>query len=248
MTRVPPGLSIRVLARSFLIQGSWNYRTMIGTGMAFALMPLLRYLHRDDADFERAVDRHAGHFNAHPYLAELALGSLVRLEEDRADETTIRRFRAAVGGPLGALGDKVVWATWLPLAALLALVLLELGVGWWIGVGLFLLVYNGGHLALRLWAFRTGLNEGAHMASRLRTAGLAGRARRAERVLVVLAGLLAGLLLTGQEGLAGAPWPWTGGAVLALLAGLGLGTRAWRPTALVVVFSVGLILVPDLVS
>ena len=28
--------------RTFAVQGSWNYRTMIGGGMAFAILPLLR--------------------------------------------------------------------------------------------------------------------------------------------------------------------------------------------------------------
>jgi hypothetical protein len=37
-----------VFLRSFAIQGSWNYRTLQGSGFAFALMPVLRYVHGDE--------------------------------------------------------------------------------------------------------------------------------------------------------------------------------------------------------
>jgi mannose/fructose/N-acetylgalactosamine-specific phosphotransferase system component IID len=225
---------------------------MLGTGMAFALLPLLRYVYQDRAELEKAVERHAGHFNAHPYMAELALGSLVRLEEDREDESAVRRFRTAVGGPLGALGDRVVWATWLPLCSLLALVALELGAGPWGAAILFLSVYNAGHLSLRVWAFRTGLQEGALMATRLRAAALTSRARQADTVVVVLVGLLAGLLLGGRGALAAAslPYPeiWPIGALVAGAVGVSFGSRVWRPAALVVVAAVAGLLVPDLLS
>jgi PTS system mannose-specific IID component len=145
-----------------------------------------------------------------------------------------------------------VWATWLPLCSLLALVALELGAGPWGAAILFLLVYNTGHLVLRVWAFRTGLEEGALMATRLRAAALTSRARQADAVVVVLVGLLAGLLLGGRGALAAASLPhpeiWPLGAVLTAAAGMSLGSRAWRPAALVVVAAVAGLLVPDLLS
>ena len=68
--------------RSFLIQGSWNNRTMIGGGFAFALLPILRRVHRGDPEaFREALQRHSEHFNAHPYLANLALGAASRMAE-----------------------------------------------------------------------------------------------------------------------------------------------------------------------
>jgi hypothetical protein len=149
MTRLPLRVKLAVLARSLLIQGSWNYRTMVGTGMGFTLLPALRHLHRKPDELDEAVARHSMPFNAHPYLAELAIGSLVRLETDGADAQTVGRFRSAVGGPLGALGDRVVWAVWLPLTALVGLVAFEAGLGAGTAVVLFLALYNAGHFLLR---------------------------------------------------------------------------------------------------
>src|SRR5690606_32454688 len=65
----------------FAIQGSWNYRTLIGTGFAFALLPLLRSRYRGDpARLRESLERHASLFNSHPYLAPVALGAVAQLE------------------------------------------------------------------------------------------------------------------------------------------------------------------------
>jgi PTS system mannose-specific IID component len=242
MKPLPLSLRLHVLARSFLLQGSWNYRTFVGTGMGFALLPVLRHLYPDPERLNEAVARHAAPFNAHPYLASLAMGSLARLEADGMDEATVRRFRGAVGGPLGALGDRVVWAVWLPLTALAALVAYAAGVPPAWSAMLFLVIYNLGHLALRWWGFQVGWAEGTQVAARLRNVGLAARARQGERLIVLMAGVLAGLLLAGPEGLRGASWPWSVGAAAALTAGVVLGARIWRLAALLVVLAISVLL------
>ena len=105
-------LSRRVLAsafaRSFMIQGSWNYHTMLGSGFAFAMLPALRRLFAGDPEgMETSLRRHLEHFNAHPYLSNVALGAALRLEADGQDGETVRRFKTAVRGPLGGLGDAL---------------------------------------------------------------------------------------------------------------------------------------------
>lgn len=232
------GVVTRVFVRSFLIQGSWNYRTMIGTGMAFTLLPVLRRRHRDPQALEGALTRHAERFNAHPYFAGLALGSLTRLEYEDTPEEPMRRFRAAVGGPLGGLGDRVVWATWLPLVALTALVARSLGASAAWTVGLFLIGYNVGHLLLRVWAFRTGLREGRSVAQRLTAARLARRAQLAEAPMLLLAGVLTGLLLVSPAGVGGSGTAWLVACVGAWGVGFGLGARVWRSAAAAVVLLV----------
>ena len=49
VTALPLSTRVSVLLRSFTIQGSWNYRTMLGGGFAFAILPVLRrvYSERD---------------------------------------------------------------------------------------------------------------------------------------------------------------------------------------------------------
>ncbi|MGD8361169.1 MAG: PTS system mannose/fructose/sorbose family transporter subunit IID, partial [Gemmatimonadota bacterium] len=88
---------VSTFLRTFLIQGSWNRRTMLGAGFGFSILPTLRQVYREDpGGFKEAVGRHSEHFNAHPYLANLALGAVCRMEKDGKDSEEIRRFKLAV--------------------------------------------------------------------------------------------------------------------------------------------------------
>jgi PTS system mannose-specific IID component len=224
--------------RSFLIQGSWNYRTMLGGGFAFAMLPALRRLFTDSASREAALRRHLELFNAHPYMSNLALGAAVKLESEGADADTVRRFKLAVRGPLGSLGDGLVWATWLPGVSLLGSTLYWMGVPGWVAVTTFLVVYNIGHVGLRLWAFRVGLAEGREVGGRLARADLGGWTERLQGVASLLLGGLAAAVLLGAEGLRAADPIWIAVAALGGVAGLRAGHRAWRPAAVTVVIAV----------
>jgi PTS system mannose-specific IID component len=223
-----------------LIQGSWNYRLMQGLGMAFAILPVLRHLRESGPEtLGERVARHAEHFNAHPYFSSVALGALARLEVDGESPETVRRFRAAIRGPLGALGDRLVWATWLPLSAVLALVLYWVGLPGWLAVTAFLIVFNALHLTIRLLGFRLGFDAGTAVGVRLRGLGVTARTERVSGVLIFLVGLLGGVLLqTEFAQRSGVGVAWAGAAALAFLAGIIGGVRLWRPAAIATVASV----------
>ncbi len=225
--------------RSFLIQGSWNYHTMLGCGFAFALLPGLRRLYGAEAeDMASSLSRHVELFNAHPYLSGVALGAVLRLERDGADPEMVRRFKLAVRGPLGSLGDALVWATWLPTVSVLALSLFWLGAPTWLAVGAFLVIYNVGHVALRLWGFRVGLAEGRDVGRRLAEAHFSAWTNRLRAAGALLLGVLVGVILAADGGLAAAGILWVFLSVVAFLAGLWVGHRAWRPAAATVVAAV----------
>lgn len=228
--------------RSFLVQGSWNYHTMLGTGFAFAMLPGLRRIFDDDAEaLDASVRRHLDHFNAHPYLANLALGAALRLEADGTDDQIVRRFKVAVRGPLGGLGDSLVWAAWLPTVSMAALALWWLGQPVWVVVGLFLVVYNVGHLTLRVWGFRSGLRDGRDVARTLSEARLPQLGERIKSIASLLVGVLAGLVLASREGLSDAGPLWLVPAIVCFVGGLMIGHRAWRPAAIATVTAIALI-------
>ncbi|HEY6091576.1 MAG TPA: PTS system mannose/fructose/sorbose family transporter subunit IID [Gemmatimonadales bacterium] len=154
--RSPRGLG-RALLRLFAVQGSYNYERMLGVGVGVAEEPLLRDL--GDDKYRPAVARGAHFFNAHPYLIGLAVGAAARAEHDGAAPEQIERLREALCGPLGSLGDRLVWAGWLPFLSGLTLAAVALGARWF-AVGAFLIVYNAGHIALRWWALRAGWTHG----------------------------------------------------------------------------------------
>lgn len=237
MRVLPLSARVRTFARSFAIQGSWNYRTMIGGGFAFALLPVLRGMFEGER-LEEALARHCEHFNSHPYLSGLALGATARLEAEGADPELVRRFKTAIKGPLGALGDGLVWAAWLPTTVLLGLVGYFLGLAPWACVLLFLIPYNLGHLTLRAWGFSAGLRWGHEVGRVLREAALGRRTEWVSRAGTLLLGMLAGLL--GVVGFRGGPLGslWVALGAAAFLAGALGGIRAWRPAALVAVGTV----------
>ncbi|MCH1570003.1 MAG: PTS system mannose/fructose/sorbose family transporter subunit IID [Longimicrobiales bacterium] len=231
-----------MLFRSLLIQGAWNYGTMLGPGFAFTLLPVLRRVHAEDpAALASSIERHAEHFNAHPYLASVALGAVARMESDGADNETVRRFKTALRGPLGGLGDTLVWATWLPLVAVGALVLYWFGVPGWVATLTFVVVYNVGHLGLRAWGLRLGLEAGRDVGTRLTEADLGGWARRLQHLLVLGLGVLSGTILGAPDGLGSFGPVVAGLAVVGFVAGLVGGHRAWRPAAAVMVVVIALI-------
>ena len=168
-TALPKRTLAAIFLRLLAIQGSWNYEILLGNGIGFCLEPALRLLpegiHSDH--FKQALARESKYFNAHPYLASVAVGALARAELDGEPPERIERFRTALCGPLGSVGDRLVWAGWLPFCSLLALAVFGLGGGPVLVLTVFLGSYNVGHFALRLWGLRTGWNNGLRVASAL---------------------------------------------------------------------------------
>lgn len=158
-----------VYLRLLAVQGSWNYETLMGNGVGFAVEPTLRSLPGglDGPAYREALGRECRYFNAHPYLASVAVGALARAELDGVDGATIERFRTALCSPLGSVGDQLVWSAWLPFCSLLSLAAFGLGASALAVVLTFLLVYNVGHLALRAWGLAVGFRRGLSVAPAL---------------------------------------------------------------------------------
>ena len=230
-----PRLATRIamLVRSLAVQGSWNYRTLIGTGFAFALLPALRRIYAGDpAALDAAALRHATLFNTHPYLVGIALGAVARLEAERESPVVIERFKTAVRGSLGGLGDRLFWAGWKPVCVLVALVLLLGGTPWWLAVAGFLLLYNVGHLSVRIWGLHIGFQSGKEVGESVRRSHVA----RAQRPITAAGAFLLGLLLpllATDGGMPIQPSPaWALAAGLAGLVGVRLGPAIQRPAIL----------------
>jgi PTS system mannose-specific IID component len=190
-TRLPIRTEAAMLLRMLAIQGSWNYETLLGNGMGFCIEPALRLLPGGihTPEFKAALARQSKYFNAHPYLASVAVGALARAELDGEPPEKIERFRTALAGPLGSVGDRLIWAGWLPLCSLAALAVYGLGGGAGAVLLTFLGAYNAGHLALRAWGLRVGWNRGMRVAQALANPVL----RHGPQVIAPLAAFTAGL-------------------------------------------------------
>ena len=90
-----------MFTRLLAIQGAWNYEMLLGNGIGFCVEPALRLLPGGvhSPAFHSALARESRYFNAHPYLASVAVGALARAELDGEPPERIERFRTALVRP-----------------------------------------------------------------------------------------------------------------------------------------------------
>jgi PTS system mannose-specific IID component len=212
--RTRASMYIRLLA----IQGSWNYEILLGNGVGFCVEPALRLLPggKGGTAYRAALARQCQYFNAHPYLAAVAVGALARAELDGEVPAKIERFRTALCGPLGSVGDRLVWAGWLPFCSLLALAAFGFGAGPGVVLLLFLGLYNAGHLALRAWGLNVGWERGMRVAAALGNPVLRQGPHHIARAAAFVAGVALPLALFR---IVGTGYALTGGVLVAV--GLG---------------------------
>jgi PTS system mannose-specific IID component len=221
---LPLRVRFAMFFRLLALQGSWNYETLNGTGIGFAMEPALRYLPGgiDGPAYRAALARESRYFNTHPYLAGIAVGALVRAELDGVEPARIERFRTALAGPLGSVGDRLVWASWLPFCSLVAIGVYGTGGSPLAVVGTFLLLYNAGHILLRAWGLRIGLSRGLNVASALGNPVL----RQGPEYIGCAAALVAGVALPlALQRVAGPDRALVGGIIVAALVGILLLAR-----------------------
>jgi len=163
MNRIRKRDLLKVLIRSFYIQSAWNFERMLGLGLCFCLIPIARRLYTTDEEVKDFLKRHLEFFNAHPYMASFALGSISRLEEQSItqnwkDKKPISIFKHRMMGPLGALGDSLFWKSVKPLASASGLILtIYFGIT---GVIAFLIIYNFPHIYYRIMGIHLGYKKG----------------------------------------------------------------------------------------
>jgi len=194
---LPAATQARVFWRCLFIQAAWNRRGMQNLGFAFAIDPALRRIYLEPAAREEALRRHLGVFNCHPFMAAAILGGAIHHEERVAageePGAAPAQYKAALQGPLAAVGDGFFWTALRPFVGAAAVVG-ALTVGW-LPVVAALLVYNGIALALRWHLFQAGYRLGDGVVGAIARLSLPRQADRLRFAATALCGAAAGLLL-----------------------------------------------------
>lgn len=177
------------LWRLMAVQASYTYERMAGIGVGHACAPLLRDVFATRTVRERrdAVARSADFFNSHPYLASVAVGAEVRAEQDGVPGQVITRLRTALSGPLGSLGDQLIWAGWVPALVAIGLVAAP-HAGIWAVVAI-VVVHNVLRFLLTSWGLDLGLREGLGVGAALQRSWLPRGAEEAQRAAAFAVGL-----------------------------------------------------------
>lgn len=186
------------LVRLLAVQASYTYERMLGIGVGHASAPLLRdaFVNRSVEERTAAIARSADFFNSHPYLAGVAVGAVVRVERDGVPGTVISRLRTALSGPLGSLGDQLIWAGWVP--ALVGLGLLTAPwLGIWSIVGI-VVIHNLLRFSVTWWGLNLGLREGLGVGAALQRSWLPRAAEDAQRAAAFAVGLAVPIVASQQ--------------------------------------------------
>lgn len=210
--RMPRQVLWRVYWRSLFLQAAWNPQGMQNLGLAYALYPALEVLYPDEAARSEALRRHLTVFNTHPYVAASILGGVLHHERRvaRGEEPPDRvvAFKAALMGPLAALGDGFFWLSLRPAVGAACAALVP-WLGAWAAL-LFVVLYNTVHLVLRARFYRLGLLLGDGVLSALGAERLPVWGTRLRHVAAACAGGLA----AGLAAQFGAQHPGAGGPLL----------------------------------
>jgi mannose PTS system EIID component len=185
---------INVLLRCFFVQASWNFKSMLGLGFCFCIIPLSRRLFASKEERSEFLRRHLEFFNAHPYFVGFCLGAVVKLEEESIhkkwpDKRPISIFKERMTGPLGGLGDQLFWNRIKP-ATVAVGVLIGLRYGW-IAIPIFLFIYNVPHIYMRIKSFNLSYALGFNIVSAMSTK----KFKQASHIISFGAMLTAGILM-----------------------------------------------------
>jgi PTS system mannose-specific IID component len=91
---------------------------------------------------------------------------LARAEHQGLPIEQMERFRRALAGPLGSVGDKLVWAGTGPIVSAIGLILAVV-VSPVVAVVVLLAIHNTVNVGLRVWALHAGWYGGLNVAQRL---------------------------------------------------------------------------------
>jgi PTS system mannose-specific IID component len=169
---------------------------MQNLGLAYALYPALCHLYPDRERQIAAVRRHLVFFNTHPYVAAAILGGVLfheqRIARNEESPERVVAFKAALMGPLAALGDGFFWLSLKPALGALCAALVPVFHAW--AAVLFLVLYNVVHLTLRARFFWIGLNLGDRLVEAIAKTDLPRRGARLRALGAASAGALAAWL------------------------------------------------------
>ena len=162
--------------RSWLLFVGPNSVNMLGNGYSMALAPAIKGFYKEGSEEERqAIERSAQFFNCTYETAPFIMGLNASMEKQNAespdfDTEAITATKAALMGPLSAIGDSLFWGVVRTIAASIAIPLAMTGN--FLAPILFLLVYHIPSVLTRYNMLKLGYSAGGRFLESLSKSGL----------------------------------------------------------------------------
>ncbi|HUT02287.1 MAG TPA: PTS system mannose/fructose/sorbose family transporter subunit IID [bacterium] len=198
LPRIPRRARISIALRTFLLEAGWNNRGKQNLGFCFSILPALKTLYSGNALIE-AAKRHLSVFNTNPCFSGLVAGAIVEQEaheqvKEKLSGPRMPRMKSTLGSTFGALGDDLIWLSFKPFLAVLAVLLFLLGHEW---AFLWLVVpFSLANIILRFRGVELGLRGATAVRCYFEKTNPKHASAALKRATCVLLGALAGVLLS----------------------------------------------------
>ena len=154
---------LRIIYRSFYIQGSWNYERMLSLGYCFCMIPGAKRLFTKKSTRAAFLKRSLNFFNTNPYMANWIIGAVLNFEEEATrtkghDFSEIERFKQRISTVAAAIGDQLFWRLLKPISAIIGLMISFYSKT--IGISIFLIFYNLPQMFMRIKGLFSGYENG----------------------------------------------------------------------------------------
>jgi PTS system N-acetylgalactosamine-specific IID component len=100
--------------RSFFIQSAFSLNKMQALGWLIAYLPIINITY-DEKETSQAAKPHLEFFNTHPWFVTSILGVCAHESENLKKETDQEKIKTLTMGPLGGVGDALVWYVVFPI-------------------------------------------------------------------------------------------------------------------------------------
>jgi PTS system mannose-specific IID component len=190
-----------VAVRSLFLEAAWNSEGQQNLGLAAAIDPALKRIHPTGAALRSARERALDFFNTNPVLSGLAIGVILRLEEDVAAgrESPLERNRLStnLNLALASMGDVLFWQSWLPFCALAA-VLAVLSLDQWWAPLILPVLFSLPALPVRVGGLYLGYAQGVKIIDLLARLKVQRLAQRIRRIMALLTGVATVVLIPAR--------------------------------------------------
>lgn len=170
------GMLRKMFNRSWFLFSGFNMINYQGNGYGMSMMPAIKAFYKEGSEEEtQALVRATQFFNCTYETAPFIMGLNAAMEKENAetedfDTESINATKAALMGPLSAIGDSVFWGVVRTIAASIAIPLAADGNI--LGPILFLIIYHLPSILARYNLLRLGYTAGSRFLHSMNESGL----------------------------------------------------------------------------
>ena len=116
-----------ITLRTYFVRLFYTYKSLFGYSLIFCLSPYLKNKKLDKKSRNNFLKRHSFFFNTNDFLIGYAIGIILHFEEKKEYEKVIK-IKSILTSSLGAIGDKLIYKTILPVLVLIIINIITFGV------------------------------------------------------------------------------------------------------------------------